>query len=204
MNSHGHEAEVERLLLALPKGNRLAVVGSTSFHGDDSRGLCHRIAAAIAAIPGLIAITGGMSGVGEAFGKAFAQERQWRGSPDDLFHVLPRGFGPCASGITLFAGIDYEERREVLARLGQVYLVIEGGPATAHEITVARQRGAVIVPVARTGGYAAEVFAADCPPAPVSAADWNLLADRTVTVDTLVSTVANIVQATSCSLATTF
>ena len=75
----------------------------------------------------------------------------------------------------MFAGIDYEERRQVLGRLGQAYLVVEGGPGTAHEVSVARGRGAAVIPVARSGGHAGEVYPRIERPPGAGAADWALL-----------------------------
>ncbi len=143
------DEETARLAPALPPGWRLVMVGSTSFWGEDSPDLCRQIAVRLAGIGELIAITGGMTGVGETFALSFAGERRRLGLPEHLYHLLPRGFGACESGLTLCAGIDYEERREVLGRLGQVYVVVEGGPGTEHELSVARRRGAAVIPVAR-------------------------------------------------------
>lgn len=42
--------------------------------------------------------------------------------------------------MTLFAGSDMAERREILARLSPLYLAVEGGPGTVHEGRVAIAR----------------------------------------------------------------
>jgi predicted Rossmann-fold nucleotide-binding protein len=150
--------EAARLSPAFPPGRRLVVVGSTSFWGRDSAELCRGVAVRLASIPDLIAITGGMTGVGETFGRSFASERRRLGLPEQLYHLLPRGLGVCDTSVTLYAGIDYEQRREVLGRLGEAYLVVEGGPGTEHEVGVARERGAIVIPVGRTGGHAGDVY----------------------------------------------
>jgi predicted Rossmann-fold nucleotide-binding protein len=152
------DEDAARLAPALPLGRRLVMVGSTSFWGEDSPELCRQIAVRLAELAVLIAITGGMPGVGETFARSFAAERRRLGLPEHLYHLLPNGLGACDTGLTLFAGIDYEERREVLGRLGEVYVVVEGGPGTEHEVRVARRRGAAVIPVARSGGHAGEVY----------------------------------------------
>jgi len=171
------DAEARNVCASFPPGPRLVVVGSTSFWGADSRALCEVVAAAVAEIAELVALTGGMDGVGLTFGRAFADARRVAGRPENLFHLLPRGFGPCDSGITVGAGNNYHERREVLGRVGHAYLVIEGGPGTAHEAAVASGRGVPVIPLARTGGHAGELYPRVSCPLGVQAADWTVLAD---------------------------
>jgi hypothetical protein len=193
--SNRFDEEAAGLEPAFPPGRRLVVVGSTSFWGEDSPELCHQLAVRLAGIADLITITGGMSGVGETFGRTFAGERRRLGLPEQLYHLLPRGFGTCDSGVTLFAGVDYEERREVLGRLGQVYVVVEGGPGTEHEVRVAQARGVAVIPVGRTGGHSGDVYPSlDRPPGAASA-DWELLQDRTAPLDAVVSAVWRLVEA---------
>jgi hypothetical protein len=75
------------------------------------------------------------------------------------------------------AGIDYYERREVLGRVGHAYLVIEGGPGTEHEAAVAAGRGVTVIPLARTGGHAGELYPRVSCPSGVLLGDWKILAD---------------------------
>jgi len=56
------------------------------------------------------------------------------------------------------AGRSLEERTELLARLGQVYLTVEGGPRVAREALAAFQCGAVVLPLASTGGASSGMF----------------------------------------------
>jgi len=51
-----------------------------------------------------------------------------------------------------------EQRREVLGRLANIYIAIEGGPGTAHEARVACARGALVIPIGRSGGVANELY----------------------------------------------
>jgi hypothetical protein len=84
------DAEAQRVGATITPGPRLVVIGSTSFWGPDSGQLCEAIAADLAALPALVAVTGGMSGVGLTFGRAFADARRARGRAENLFHLLPR------------------------------------------------------------------------------------------------------------------
>jgi predicted Rossmann-fold nucleotide-binding protein len=158
-----YDSEARMVGEAVTPGCRLVVIGSTSFWGADSRVLCEAIAADLAGVAGLVTLTGGMDGVGLTFGRAFAAAQRVAGCPETLFHLLPRGTGPCDSGVTLEAGIDYHDRREVLGRVGDAYLVIEGGPGTEHEAAVAAGRGVPIIPSDAPG-----VMLASCIPVPAA------------------------------------
>jgi hypothetical protein len=189
-----YDAEARMLGAAITPGPRLVVIGSTSFWGHDSRQLCEAIAAELAELAALVAITGGMDGVGLTFGRAFAAARRELGQPENLFHLLPRGMGPCDSGVTLGAGIDYHDRREVLGRVGHAYLVIEGGPGTEHESAVAAGRGAPVIPLGRTGGHAGELYSRASCPAGLPRADWDLLADAAAPHGQIISAVGRLVR----------
>jgi len=132
-------------------GPRLVVIGSTKFWGQDSARICEAIAVDLAAIDELVAVTGGVAGVGQTFGQVFSATRNAMSKPENLYHLLPRGLEPCDSGITIGAGDDFFERREILGRLGQIYLMIEGGPGTQHEAEVAVSKGFPVIPAARPG-----------------------------------------------------
>jgi hypothetical protein len=189
-----YDAEAKRVSAAITPGPRLVVIGSTSFWGPDSRQLCEAIAADLAAVAGLVGLTGGMEGVGLTFGRAFAAARRVAGRPEDLFHLLPRGLGPCDSGVTLGAGNDYRERREVLGRVGHAYLVIEGGPGTEHEAAVAAGRGVPVIPLGRTGGHAGELYFRVRCPSGLPASDWHLLADAVASHERVVAAVGRLMR----------
>jgi hypothetical protein len=95
----------------------------------------------------------------------------------------------------LFAGRDYRERREILARLANVYLVIEGGPGTIHEAEVAQGRGAVLVPIARCGGFGASLFKKGSCPGCVGPDDWAALNEQGLGHDELAETTCGIISA---------
>ena len=199
MNS-GAEQEARRVRALLPAGSKLAVLGSTSFWSEDGRHLCEALAVHLAAATSWVALTGGMEGVGRTFGRAFAGSRRGLGRAEDLFHLLPRGCGSCDSGVTLEVGSDHHARREVLGRVGDVYLVIEGGPGTSHEVDVALRRGAPVLPVGRTGGHAGELHARLRCPHAGARLDWEALGDREAHGDEVVGATARLLRSVRCTL----
>ena len=77
-----------------------------------------------------------------------------------MFHVLPEDSRPLNYGKTVFAGEDMSDRREILARLAGLYLVIEAGTGREHEARVATSGSRSIIPVGRSGGHGAVLFEA--------------------------------------------
>ncbi len=187
-------AETERLRASLPAGRRFAVIGSTSFWNPESAELCETIAAELAGIESLLALTGGMEGVGRAFGDAFAAARKRLGFSENLIHLLPSEMRASWGGKALSAGEDFYERRELLGRVAEIYLVIEGGPGTAHEADVAAQYGGILIPVGRSGGHAEALFPQCSCPSRVSPDDWALLNDPGPPAEVIGRTVGRIVQ----------
>ena len=173
------DAKAAGLDSVIVSGPRLVVLRSASFLGFDSRELCQVIAVELASVGRLVVLTGGRDGVGLTFGRSFAEARHAAGLSENLFHLLPRGLGPCDCVVTLGAGGDFHERREVLGRVGHVCRVIEGGSGTEHEVTVASCRGIPVIPLGRRGGHAGDLHSRlPCPPwAP--AIDWAFLGDTT-------------------------
>lgn len=188
-----YDHEANEISQQLPKGPRLAVIGSASFWGHDSREICKAIGAQLATLEDLILLTGGVSGVGETLGRSFFSARHQLSIAPGTYHILPRGFGSWDYGITLYGGSSMAARREILGRLALVYLSIEGGPGTMHEAKIARNSGATVVPVGRTGGFSGDFYPQlACPDAQL-AAEWNLLNDQTVSIDLLAAAVRRII-----------
>ncbi len=175
-------------------GPRLAVLGSTSFWGADSRELCEAMSSNLATLAPIIAITGGMDGVGLTFGRSFAAARLAAGLPENLFHLLPRGLGPCDTGVTLDAGFDFDDRREIIGRIANVCLVIEGGPGTEHEATVASSRDIRIIPLGRSGGHAGELYSRLPCPFWALEADWLLIGNASAKIEDVTIAVRRLVQ----------
>jgi SLOG cluster4 family len=169
------DREARRLETLLPHGPRIAVLGSTDFWHAESERTCCEIGRLLAGIPGLVLLTGGVQGIGEAVGRDFFQTRRHAGEPPCIYHVLPEGEEAWDYGETLFAGADMTERREVLGRLSRVFLMVEGGPGAGHEAGVAIAEGALVIPVGRSGGYAATLHARMSRPATIDAVMWVVL-----------------------------
>jgi hypothetical protein len=169
------DQEARRLEAMLPHGPRVAMLGSTEFWHADSERTCIEIGRLLAGIPGLVLLTGGVEGIGETVGRSFFQARRDSGRELRVYHVLPEGEEAWDYGQTLFAGSDMTERREILGRLSKLFLVVEGGPRTGHEVEVASAHDAVIIPVGRSGGYAATLYGRSSRPSAIDAEMWARL-----------------------------
>jgi hypothetical protein len=66
---------------------------------------------------------------------------------------------------------------EILGRICPVYIVVEGGPGTVHEAEVASKVGAIVIPIARTGGCAADLYKTMTPLSSVDKTKWQSLND---------------------------
>jgi hypothetical protein len=167
--------ETRRVEVLLPDGPRVAVLGSTDFWHSDSERTCSEIGRLLAGIPGLVLLTGGVEGIGEAVGRRFFQARIDADREPCIYHVLPIGEPAWDYGETLFSGSDMTERREVLGRLSRLFVLIEGGPRAGHEVDVATAHNAVVIPVGRSGGFASTLYTRmSCPPA-IEPGTWAVL-----------------------------
>jgi predicted Rossmann-fold nucleotide-binding protein len=175
MNTERFERETREMVSRLPIGPRVVAIGSTVLWSPESREICSVLGELLAGVAHLCLITGGVRGVGETMGRAFYGRSKERGRSCRVFHLLPRGERPWDYGKTLFAGDDMEERREVLGRIARTYIAVEGGPGTAHEARVAMARCAVVIPVATSGGHAAELYGSLRCPSSVRDEDWAAL-----------------------------
>jgi hypothetical protein len=189
-----YDQEARRVEAVLPHATRVAVLGSTDFWHADSERTCSRIGQLLASIPGLVLLTGGVEGIGEAVGRSFFQARCDSGQEPRVFHVLPEGEEAWDYGETLFAGSDMTERREILGRLSRVFVMVEGGPRAGHEAEVAAAHGAVVIPVGRSGGYAAALFGKMCRPPAIDAGAWAALGSSESTPEETAMAVLDAVQ----------
>lgn len=189
------DAEVAAVGARLPPGSRVGVLGSASFWHDDSERTCAAIGRGLAAIDRLVLLTGGISGIGEGVSRPFAAARTADGRPAGVFHVLPRGTGTWDYGTTVHAGDDMHERREILARLAPVYVVLEGGPGTEHEAAVAATTGAVLVPVGRSGGHAGALHPGLAVPRAADLDAWSLLGREDADPDDVAAAAVAVVRA---------
>jgi hypothetical protein len=170
-----YDQEARRLDELLPRSPRVAVLGSTDFWHADSERTCTEIGRLLAGISGLVLLTGGVEGIGEAVGRSFFQARGDGGQEPRVYHVLPAGEPAWDYGETLFAGSDMTERREILGRLSGLFVMIEGGPRAGHEADVAADHGAVVIPVGRSGGYAATLYGRMSRHPAIDASSWAVL-----------------------------
>lgn len=153
------------LLTEITPGIRLAVIGSQSFHSHISQSICEAAGKELANIDQLVLLTGGVTGIGETVGRSFYRARKQLGRLPQVFHVLPEGYQPWDYGLTLFGGFSLSDRRAILAGMASLYLAIEGGPGAEEEANHAMAKGAKIVPVGSTGGFAQELYqSVRCPP----------------------------------------
>lgn len=190
--SRQFDETARRIKSELPAGRPLVVIGSTSFHGPDSHQLCTAIGSALAPHTELTAVTGGMEGVQATFSRAFAKARLQSGTAINLFHLLPSGMPACRDGVTMSAGIDFFERREILGRVGDLCLVIEGGPGTQHEATVAAAGKIPLLPLGRSGGFARTLYSQMTAPPSADTADWTLLNDHNAPLSSIVDAVVRL------------
>ena len=179
MNEDQFNDAAAKVLRQLPAGNRLGIIGSADFWNPTSQSLCEKLGELLAALPNLVLLTGGVPGVGEIVARRFQSVVQKEGNPAHVFHILPYGFSPSTDGVTLTAGANMFERREILARLAPVYIAVEGGPGTAHEGTVAQACGALVIPIGRNGGYSGKLYESIARPSCASHQTWALLGDTT-------------------------
>jgi hypothetical protein len=170
-----YDQEARRLDALMPDGPRVAILGSTDFWHADSERTCAEIGRLLAGISELVLLTGGVEGIGEAVGRSFFQMCRATGQQAHVYHVLPEGEPAWDYGQTLFAGSDMTERREILGRLSGLYLMLEGGPRAGHEAEVASAMGAVVIPVGRSGGYAATFYSLMSRPFAIDSGTWALL-----------------------------
>jgi hypothetical protein len=171
------------------------VLGSTDFWHADSERTCTEIGRLLADIPGLVLLTGGVEGIGEAVGRSFFQTRRDAGQEPRVYHILPEGEPAWDYGDTLFAGSDMTERREVLGRLAALFLLVEGGPRAGHEVDVATSRGAAVIPVGRSGGHAAALYDRAGCPRDIDPGTWAVLGSSESTPEATAKAALRAVQA---------
>lgn len=198
-------------LLSAPElpPRRIAVVGSVDFYHQDTPALCDAIGQALARHythddGSLALLTGANADIPKRLTKAYHDECRRRRQPDHapttprIYHLAPSGYDcDWDFGLVVTAGRDMAERRRLLTApdCATVVLSLEGGPGTADEMALARRAGVPVVPVARTGGASNGMFHAPSIPVParVSTADWQLLWDPRVPVETCAQAVVRMV-----------
>jgi len=169
---------VEAVAQQLPPGPRVCILGGTAFQDPDSELIVKSLAKHFARnlSSSVVVLTGGMPGVQETFARSMGVEvRRWSVNPSSssepgspgaeprcqtaIVNLLPAGQQSGYSvGRDVEAGSDLEERKQVFARLGHIYLTVEGGPGVAQEASTAFNRGAIVLPISSTGGASSGMF----------------------------------------------
>jgi len=178
-----------------PQGLRIGILGSSRILGLDSEEICIRLGTALASIPHAIVLTGGVSGIAPAVGRAFFKACLGLSIKPNVYHILPLGSGQWDYGVTIYGGSSMEERREILGRLAGIYISLEGGPGTLHEISVAAANKALVIPVSRTGGCSRDYYRSACGSLAVSDGNWARLDEAGLSIDGLVNAIVSIIQA---------
>lgn len=195
MESEMLDSEAAEVAAMLPAGSRVAIIGSNSYWHAASEETCAALGRSLARLNRLVLVTGGVSGVAEGVGRSFCSAREGLGRQADVFHLLPRGSWRCDYGETVRAGSDMSERREILGRVAEVYVMVEGGPGTAHEASVARARSATVIPVGQSGGHAAVLYPQVLRPSSVPEHFWRTLGNADVSPERVVDAIVEIVRA---------
>lgn len=187
--------EVSRLRTALGKGLCVCVLGSTRFNEPSSEEIVKALGCELDRAIGpseAFFVTGGMGGVQECFAKNC-------GDGSRVSNLLPRGQASSYGvGTDIHAGADAEERKVIFGQLGDVYITVEGGPGVSLEANVACTRGAIVLPLMRTGGASSGMFnfppTALEKPAFASGRNWELLQSKEAQVGESVAAVVSMVK----------
>ena len=185
---------VAGLLPLLPQGPRLGIIGGSALADARSQAFCTSMGRRLAQFEAIVLLTSGVSGVGEAVSTGFAEGSVAAGKKPMLCHILPEGLKSRSCGITLNAGTTMKARREVLGRLASVYLAIEGGTGTAHEIRIAAGQGAAVVPVGAFGGASAKAHPGQRCPKGVNPLDWDRIANPVLGSDIILDACGRILR----------
>ena len=181
--THGSlDDDAATISAALPPGERVAILGSTSFWSVAGEPIYRLLGEELARRESVVLLSGGMTGVAECTSASFLVTRNRLRLASNLFHIVPLDTSSACVGPVIEAGGSLAERRELLARVASRYIVVEGGPGTAHETEIALARGARVIPVGISGGVAAKLHATCADAYARQHPAWNVLNDKRATV----------------------
>lgn len=126
----------------------VCVTGGVAFRNAESEELVKVVAAELSEKLGqhVAFVTNNMPGTQRAFARHcdYAKTKVW--------NLLPAGqANTCEPAGDLHAGSNLDHCRDLFCLLGDVYLTVEGGPGLSKDIRMVAARGAVVVPIMRTG-----------------------------------------------------
>eukprot|EP00929_Paragymnodinium_shiwhaense_P097360 TRINITY_DN59070_c0_g2_i2.p1 TRINITY_DN59070_c0_g2~~TRINITY_DN59070_c0_g2_i2.p1 ORF type:complete len:1336 (+),score=319.15 TRINITY_DN59070_c0_g2_i2:76-4083(+) len=172
------QAALEALDKRLPPGPRICILGGTHVPDEGVLAIIKAIAEEFSRqLAGkAVVITGGLPGMQEIF-----SENLDRAFPA-LVNLMPKGqrsAGGGCRGEDIEVANSLQERMEIFARVGHIYISCGGGRAVATEAKIAFERGARVLPVVATGGASAGMFdfpqGALCPPRGIAPQQWEHL-----------------------------
>jgi hypothetical protein len=138
----------------LPRGFRLGVLGGTSWKDPSSKliveAIAHQLSVEMAQT--VVVLTTGLVGVQETLVRHLGREVQ----VVNLVSSEDGAYGGIGQDID--AGPSLENRMLLFGQLADAYLTVEGGPVVAKEAKAAFSRGALVLPLIRTGGASAGMF----------------------------------------------
>ncbi len=189
------EAQIAKELVSkISSEHRVAIIGSTSFWGMTTEAICNATGRKLATLgENLALVTGGVSGIPEAVSYSFWQECTRQNQPAPVYHIQPKGFEPWEYGTNLYGGKTLFERREILAHMASVYVLIEGGPGAKQEAEVAMEVGAVVIPVGVTGGFAKQLYQQMSRPYYIPSELWQQLGQENISLETVGEAIAQII-----------
>jgi len=205
-------------------GPRVCILGSKSFHSSIGPGLCTLLGTKLAQeetnLGSFILVTGGnfskkSPSIQQQVAQAFHDARTAGGKPrvtPDVYHLRPASAlkeGQWAFGQVVIAGSTGPQRREILARVCQAYVLVEGGDGAAQEVRAVLDAGGVVIPVACTGGVANGMYCSEplrmkaVPDAEkwpnINLEAWQLVTDPTEeSVERLVLAILRLVTVVAC------
>ncbi|NET28189.1 response regulator [Okeania sp. SIO1I7] len=189
------QAQIAKSLVAqIECQRRVAIIGSTSFWGVTTEAICKATGRQLATLENLALLTGGVMGVPEAVSLSFWRECQQQNKFAPVYHIQPAGFELWEYGVNLYGGKTLSERREILAQMASIYILIEGGPGAKQEAETAMAAGAVVIPVGVTGGFAKELYQKMSRPYYIPFQLWQKLGEGYISSETVAEAIAQIME----------
>lgn len=179
----------------LGQGMCVCILGGTKFNEADSESLVKALAKGLEkALEAQEAhfVTCGQAGVQECFAKNC-------GDGSRVSHLLPEGEASSFDvGKDAHAGADLEERNTIFEELGDLYITVEGGAEVSQQAKAAAQRGAIVLPLLRTGGASGGRFNFSAPALEklegATEEQWALLKSKEASVEDTVGAAVELVK----------